>query len=325
MISRRTLLTLASATGFTAAATACGNSSPTKSNGGNSGSDAGGSDGGGSDAGGSAAPVDSKALLESVTVEGAVGKEPKVTVKKPLEFAGYHSKVVTKGSGEKVKKNATIVTRSAIFDAKKGELLASRWQDKSVGVFAVNEKTIGPDATAFFASASVGTRYLMAGEAGGQKVVEVGDIDGIALPRAKGKSKDLPKPLPAIKLGKDGNPQLAGKPEGAPPKKVVEGLSIEGDGAVAKKGDTLVMHYRGWEWESGKEFDASWSRGTPFSFPLGQGKVIAGWDTVLEGKKAGSQVVMAIPPDQAYKDQTELGGKTLLFVADILYIAAPAA
>lgn len=318
MISRRHLMALASAAGVAAAASACTDTSQQeKQSAAPPASDAGNSQASGSNS--------SANVLANVKVSGQPGKEPKISLAKPLEFTGYHSKIVTPGTGAQVKQGNTIVTRSAIFDAEKGDLLASRWQDKSVGIFAVDEKTVGAQAASFFSTVKVGTRYLMAGEVNGRKVVEVGDLVGVARERAEGRQMPVSAPLPAITLGKDGNPQLKGKPEGKAPTSLTAATSIEGTGAVAKNGDTLVMHYRGWEWDTGKEFDSSWGRGEPFSFTLGKGEVIKGWDTALAGKKEGSQIVMAIPPNLAYGDQGELAGKTLLFVADILYVASPAA
>lgn len=327
MISRRTLLAFASTAGITATAAACSNSTESEPDA--SGVPAPASDGGGSSDGGSSAapaPMDSSTLFSMVTVTGKPGAEPNVSLQEPLEFTGYHSKVLKEGDGESVREGSMIVTRSAIFDATSGDLLASRWQDRSVSVFKIDAATIGNQAVTFFTSAKVGTRYIMAGETSGQKVLEVGDVVALALPRATGKEKPVPETLPSFTLGKDGNPTLDEKPAGEPPAKLLTAVSIQGEGREAKKGDVLVMHYRGWAWDTGEEFDSSWNRGAPFNFPLGEGKVIKGWDTALEGVKAGTQMVMAIPPDLAYgkQGQHQLAGKTLLFVADVLAVIPPA-
>ena len=65
-------------------------------------------------------------------------------------------------------------------------------------------------------------------------------------------------------------------------------------------------------------FDSSWERGAPFSFVQGGGQVIAGWDENLLDLTVGSQVMLVIPPEEAYGDQGELAGETLIFVVDVL-------
>lgn len=71
---------------------------------------------------------------------------------------------------------------------------------------------------------------------------------------------------------------------------------------VAKKGDSLLMHYQG-TLEDGKEFDSSYSRGEPFSFVLGAGMVIAGWDEGLDGICKGEVRNLVIPPHKGYGDR----------------------
>jgi len=89
--------------------------------------------------------------------------------------------------------------------------------------------------------------------------------------------------------------------------KTASGLQYEdtkvGTGATPKTGQTCVMHYTGWLWENGakgKKFDSSLDRGTPFSFPLGQGRVIKGWDEGVATMKVGGKRILIVPPDLAY-------------------------
>ena len=73
----------------------------------------------------------------------------------------------------------------------------------------------------------------------------------------------------------------------------------EGEGPVAKKGDTVEVHYTGWL-KDGKKFDSSVDRGRPFSFELGAGMVIKGWDEGVAGMKAGGKRKLTIPPELGY-------------------------
>jgi FKBP-type peptidyl-prolyl cis-trans isomerase len=76
-----------------------------------------------------------------------------------------------------------------------------------------------------------------------------------------------------------------------------------GTGDEARAGQTVSVHYTGWldeDGEKGAKFDSSVDRGTPFSFPLGAGRVIKGWDEGVQGMKVGGKRTLYIPSDLAY-------------------------
>ena len=72
-----------------------------------------------------------------------------------------------------------------------------------------------------------------------------------------------------------------------------------GDGETAESGDTVVVHYTG-TLADGTKFDSSVDRGEPFTFPLGAGQVIKGWDEGLVGMKVGGKRKLTIPPELGY-------------------------
>jgi FKBP-type peptidyl-prolyl cis-trans isomerase len=74
---------------------------------------------------------------------------------------------------------------------------------------------------------------------------------------------------------------------------------VVGSGAEAKAGQTAVVHYTGWLTD-GKKFDSSKDRGQPFSFPLGGGRVIKGWDEGVAGMKVGGKRTLTIPANLGY-------------------------
>lgn len=77
---------------------------------------------------------------------------------------------------------------------------------------------------------------------------------------------------------------------------------VVGTGAEAKAGQTVSVHYVG-TLTDGKKFDSSRDRNQPFSFPLGQGRVIKGWDQGVAGMKVGGKRKLTIPPELAYGDR----------------------
>ena len=82
------------------------------------------------------------------------------------------------------------------------------------------------------------------------------------------------------------------------------GLSYEdikiGDGESPQKGQTVTVHYTGWLQEGGQKFDSSVDRGSPFSFIIGKGQVIQGWDEGVATMKVGGKRKLTIPADLAY-------------------------
>jgi peptidylprolyl isomerase len=113
-------------------------------------------------------------------------------------------------------------------------------------------------------------------------------------------------------------------PTGAPPTKLVTKDLIVGTGPEAKAGDTVTVNYVGVLYKNGKTFDASWKRSEPFSFTLGEGKVIPGWDQGVAGMKVGGRRMLVIPAPLAYGAQgsppTIPPNSALVFVVDLLSV-----
>jgi peptidylprolyl isomerase len=111
-------------------------------------------------------------------------------------------------------------------------------------------------------------------------------------------------------------------PSGPPPKQLVIKDLIPGKGPAAKSGQSLTVNYVGVLYRGGKQFDASFDHGQPFTFTLGQGSVIPGWDRGLAGMRVGGRRELVIPPNLAYGAQGQpptIGpNQTLVFVIDLL-------
>ena len=98
-----------------------------------------------------------------------------------------------------------------------------------------------------------------------------------------------------------------------------------GTGPVPQAGQTVTVNYTGWlfvDGKKGKKFDSSLDRGEPFSFTLGQGQVIKGWDEGLATMHVGGKRTLIIPPDLGYGARGAGGdippGATLMFEVDLL-------
>lgn len=101
---------------------------------------------------------------------------------------------------------------------------------------------------------------------------------------------------------------------------------VIGKGAVATPGDTVTVHYTGWLYIAGKrgpKFDSSRDHGAPFSFALGAGEVIKGWDEGVAGMKVGGKRTLIIPPSAGYgaEDDPDIpANSTLIFDVELMRV-----
>jgi len=136
----------------------------------------------------------------------------------------------------------------------------------------------------------------------------------------------------AAGCGRDPAPPSATQAE-APQPQITELRRIDvvkGTGEGISQGQIAVVHYTGWLYDPGapdhrgKKFDSSRDRGQPFRFPVGDGRVIKGWDEGVQGMQAGGQRELIIPASLGYGDSGAGGvippGATLLFEIELLAI-----
>jgi FKBP-type peptidyl-prolyl cis-trans isomerase len=143
-----------------------------------------------------------------------------------------------------------------------------------------------------------------------------GDLPTVTEPTAAGTAPTVKMPASSVK----------------PPTSLQTQTLIKGTGAKVAPGDYVVAQYVGYIWRTGKVFDSSWSRKSPFGFEIGANpaQVITGWDTGLEGQTVGSRVLLVIPPKDGYGSTGAssagiTGTDTLVFVVDILDVYTPSA
>ena len=112
--------------------------------------------------------------------------------------------------------------------------------------------------------------------------------------------------------------------EAPPAELVIEDIEV-GSGEEAQAGHNVEVHYAGNAWSTRQQFDASWDRGDTFSFRLGAGQVIPGWDQGVAGMKVGGRRRIVIPPDLGYGSRGAGGvikpNETLVFVVDLLGVS----
>jgi FKBP-type peptidyl-prolyl cis-trans isomerase len=111
-------------------------------------------------------------------------------------------------------------------------------------------------------------------------------------------------------------------PSGPAPNKLVIKDLVIGTGAEAKSGQKITVNYVGVLYNGGKEFDSSWKRNEPFTFTLGTGQVIKGWDKGIPGMKVGGRRELVIPSALAYGSKGSPPSippnAPLIFVVDLL-------
>ncbi|CAH0291441.1 FK506-binding protein [Arthrobacter sp. Bi83] len=270
------------------------------------------------------------AKLDSLKLtENGDKKAPKVEFTKPLDVTEPTVKVVTEGSGERVKANQIAEVSVLALNGKDGSTLDDTFAKEPQAIELSDDfKTKSPIIYNAFVGAKIGSHLALAApaQAASQgaaaqpsqlliiKVLSAKDAPKV-LDKPEGDTVTPPAGLPAV-TEKDGVPELNVKGVAAPKKLIAQDL-IKGKGAEVKATDTLTVNYVGVALASGKKFDSSFDRKEKASFPLSN--VIKGWTQGLAGKTVGSRVLLVIPKDLAYGDAGQGDAKgDLVFVVDIL-------
>jgi peptidylprolyl isomerase len=177
----------------------------------------------------------------------------------------------------------------------------------------------------------VGAGRVIKGWDEGLQGIAVGGARMLIIPAELGYGSRAMGPIPAnsnlifeVEVLEIKQPPAMPKYKESDVKKTSSGLGYvilkEGTGPMAQKGQTVQVHYTGWL-TNGKMFDSSVERGIPFSFVLGAGRVIAGWDEGVALMKEGEKRLLIIPPEMAYGGRDRPGipaNSTLIFEVDLL-------
>jgi FKBP-type peptidyl-prolyl cis-trans isomerase len=292
-----------------------------------------------------AAAPSASSSYQSVTVSGAFGKSPKVTIPKVKGTGNLYTKTVIQGSGTQLTSSDGLIGNYVAYDwsGKTAKLLGSSYTQGAPSIFV---GSLLPGLEKALVGQKLGSRVLAvippadAFGSTGNSQEGIGATDTLVF------VVDMGSTFPTVSVpGKQASTTAGALPTVTPPAasstagptiKIPAGTTapktlqvktlIKGTGAVVKKGQDLAVQYTGVIWRTGKVFDSSWSRNMPLTTVIGEGQVIPGWDTGLVGQTVGSRVMLVIPPADGYgsagASQAGINGTdTLVFVVDILAAA----
>ena len=258
-------------------------------------------------------------------------KAPKVEFTKPLEVTEPTVKVVTEGGGDRVKANQIAEISVLALNAKDGSTLDDGFSRAPQSFELTDEvKTSSPIIYNAFVGAKIGSQLALAApaQAASQgaaaqpaqlliiKVISAKDLPGV-LSKEETDKLDKDGKLPKVTFSDKGVPSASIPKTDAPSGLAVKVLS-EGSGDKVAATDTIEANYTGWRWDDGKEFESTFAKNQPATFPLTG--VIKGWTLGLTDQKVGSKVLLTIPTDLAYGKNAAAEGKPagpLVFVVEI--------
>lgn len=274
--------------------------------------------------------------LSAVTIRGDFGAEPDVTWKSRIEADKLESEVLITGDGPALEDGQQVFTRLWLGNGySMSKAYSTFGEDAAPDVLTVGDD-LSPAIAAALNGQTIGSRVAVAappqdafGE-GGNSGLGIGNADSVLfivdvvglLPDGPSGTDEKPSGwAPAVKGDQDPTSlDFAGVPK--PQGTLRLTTLVEGDGDPTEKGQTLYVDYLGQVYGGKAPFDASYER-EAFTFPLGGGQVVKGWDTLLEGVNVGSRVIIEVPPAQGYgkagnPDAGIKGTDTLFFVIDVL-------
>ncbi len=276
--------------------------------------------------------------LNAVTVQGSGPGKPSISVPTPFSVRTSTRRVLVEGKGEVVRRGQRVTVDYVGLDGADGHEILSSYGGRAPS-FVLDPKQAMPGIVTALVGVPVGSRVLAALPpqdaygVQGQPAAGIGPTDTILvlldvrsardiLKRPTGTPVAPPPGLPTVRSGKDGRPLLT-LPKAAPPTRLVVQPLVRGRGAVVQRLQQVQVQYVGVVWPGGREFDSSWRRGTPASFTVGRGDIVAGLDRVLVGRTVGSRLLVVVPPDDGYGAAGNepfgiKGTDTLVFVVDLL-------
>jgi len=283
-------------------------------------------------------------------VSGAVGQEATIVlpadVKAPITLA---TKTLVQGSGSVLANGDLAVVNYTAMDWTNAKVLGTTYSEdggktpNQPQVVTLGTGGLIPAWNLALTGARVGSRIEVvsppadafgtagsakAGVSGTDDLVFVLDVVGgypanADITGTQGPQADPSLPQVSGNPG-SGNPTITIPAGVKPPTSLISDTLVKGTGATVVKGQTLILQYTGVDWNTGKNFDSSFTRKQAYSVVIGAGQVIPGWDDGLVGKHVGDRVLLVVPPIDGYgpsggQKQAGIGADdTLVFVVDII-------
>ncbi|MBI9114943.1 FKBP-type peptidyl-prolyl cis-trans isomerase [Sanguibacter suaedae] len=262
------------------------------------------------------APTATEAPGPVVEATGPGGQAPTFTYPVPLDLDEPFTEVLWEGDGDPLVDGAPVLVRIYSEDGRDASVLRDDFASVPQSYLLAPE-AIGSDLYATLSGATVGSRIL--------HVVETDDVPLVmsidVLPtRAVGEPVSPGDGLPSVSHGPDGSPTVTIPAEVPAPANAVVHQIIRGTGDQVVAGQQVVIRYVAVKWSTGEVIDTTWGADLlPETVTIGLDQLIEGVEDGLEGLFVGSQVMLVVPPGQAFGPSgNELSTETLVYVVDIL-------
>jgi FKBP-type peptidyl-prolyl cis-trans isomerase len=266
-------------------------------------------------------------------VSGSSDKPPKVDKGVGAPPKGLKVKVLKQGHGKKVKRGDSL---NANYDGRlwNGKQFDSSWKRGQPATFQIGTGKVIKGWDNALVGKRLGSRVEMVvppaqgygkqGQPpqipGNSTLVFVVDLKKIMPSQIDGKpvggQPDPQLPKVSTKVDKDNAPEIT-MPKGKEqaPDKIISDTVVQGDGKKVGKNSTILTNFTAKLWKGGKQLDDTWRQGGPQEIPISK---IPGWSKALEGKKAGSRVVVSVPKSEFPAKQRKQFGSGVVFSVDVL-------
>lgn len=280
-------------------------------------------------------------VSEELAFDGDFGEPVTITSELPAAVSSLEKSTLISVDGEAIGNDDEVITNIQVFNGRDGSLMEQTttllsanenyrdWVAKSINCSNIGDRVaVVVPATDVF-EADVLDSFGSEGPTADDSLIIVSDFTGTMPQQAEGETVEIPDGLPKVEVDETGFPDIT-IPEGvdAPEKLTVQTL-VKGEGDVVEDGATVFVHYRGVIWDTGEEFDSSWSRGSHTSFNTAG--VIGGFREALVGQTIGSRVLSIVPAEdggygaESLKSMGHAEDAVMVFVLDILWATPSAA
>lgn len=284
------------------------------------------------------APTTPADNLDAITVEGATGEQPTITVPAPWGIDETRNRVLIPGDGATVGENSTVEVHYIGVNGRTGEVFDDSWSRGEPITFPLDQ--VVPGFRTGLANQQVGSRVLLAmpgsdgyDASGGspQAGIEVGDtlvfvVDIISTPLASAEGDPVPprEGLPTVAF--EGHTPAVTIPADTPaPAELIVQPLIRGHGEAVQPTDTITAVYQAVRWSDGTVIEDTYGQ-APETGSLAT--LVPAWQEGLKDQPVGSRVMIISPPDKAYpedptaRDPNPAMGQTVVYVIDVLYTTA---